>query len=145
MAELEGDLPETHALGDLLHGGSHPEQVRVIGAERNQVAQQLQQTPMPAARRQLCLLPFTGGRRVAPALPSPKAHRAGAGPSTDPGEAVGGPGTGREGDSWILAGGLIRFNTRTWRGKPISGTFAHCLPVLGGTNLLSAAEPRTES
>ena len=46
-------------------------------AERNQVTQRLQWTPMLLARRQLCLLPFMGWRQEATALPSPKAHRAG--------------------------------------------------------------------
>ena len=36
-------------------------------------------------------------------------------------------------------------NTRMWRGKPISVTFAHSLLALAGTNLLSAAEPQTKS
>lgn len=157
MAKPEGDLPKTCALGVLLHGGSPLEQVKVIRAggsnlsskalaERNQVAQWLRWTPTPAARRRLCLLAFTGLRRVAPALPSPKAHRAGRrGAETWGGEDVGGPGTGQGGDGWISSRGLMCLNTRTWRGKPINVTFAHSLLTRAGPNPLSGTEPRTES
>lgn len=49
------------------------------------------------------------------------------------------------GDGWIVVRGLMCLNPRTWQVKPLDVTFAHCLPVLGATNLLSATEPRTES
>lgn len=104
MAELEGDLPKMHALGDLLHGGSHPEQVRVIRAGGISSQQQSSRGEEPgcaaapadpnASSKEAALpAPLHGLETSGSCSPFPKGTQGWRVGSTDPGE-------GRLWDSW---------------------------------------------